>query len=172
MRRTLKRLPLVALIALSACVSVPTGPSALVLPGSRKTFDQFRTDDIACRQFAQEQIGGTTPGQAATDSGVLSAVVGTAVGAAAGAAFGGGEGAAIGAGAGLLIGSAAGAGAAAESSYTAQQRYDFGYEQCMYMKGHKVPVNGRFASSRRYETPTRAAPYPPPPDYPPPPPPR
>lgn len=171
MRPILKGLPLLALIALSACVTVPSGPTYPALPGSRKTFDQFRADDAQCRQYAYDQVGGKTPQQAAADSGVQSAVIGTAVGAAAGALIGGSEGAGIGAGTGLLFGSAAGAGAATQSSYIAQQRYDISYVQCMYEKGHKVPVHGRFAPSPRGATPARA-PYPPPPDYPAPPPPR
>jgi uncharacterized protein YcfJ len=165
--RLLGRLSLLALIALSACATVPSGPSHLVLPGSRKSFDQFRADDAMCRQYAHDQVAGVTPEQAGVDSGVKSAVIGTAVGAAAGALIGGGRGAGIGAGAGLLVGSAAGAGAAAESSYGSQHRYDFSYEQCMYAQGHKVPVHGRFASSRPRST---YAPPPPPPNYPPPPP--
>jgi hypothetical protein len=51
-----------------------------------------------------------------------------------------------------------------------QQRYDFGYQQCMYAKGHRVPVAGRFADphASSYISP----PPPPPPGTPPPPPPR
>ena len=142
-------LPVAALLLLGACVSAPTGPSMLVLPGSGKNFDQFRADEYECRQYAQNQIGGTTAEQASTDSGVKSAVIGTAVGAVAGAIIGGHGGAAAGAGTGLIIGSVAGAGAAQGSAYTLQQRYDIGYQQCMYAKGHQVPVSGRFDNSRR-----------------------
>ena len=74
----------------------------MVLPGSGKSFEQFRTDDYQCRQFAIQQAGGATPNQASAASGVASAAVGTGLGAAAGAAIGGGPGAAIGAGGGLL----------------------------------------------------------------------
>ena len=49
----------------------------------------------------------------------------------------------VGAGTGLLFGSVAGAGAGDASAYELQQRYDSGYIQCMYAKGHKVPVSGR-----------------------------
>jgi len=154
----------VALLALSACVSVPNGPSIMSLPGSGKSFDQFRFDDAECRQFAAVQAGGTTPNQAAADSGVKSAAVGTAVGAAAGAAIGGSSNAAAaGAGAGLLVGALAGSGAANASSYTLQQRYDMGYTQCMYAKGHKVPVSGRFASANERRQPRHYTPPPPPP---------
>lgn len=152
------------LLTLTACVMVPSGPSIMSLPGTGMSFDQFRADDYDCRQYAGVQAGGTTPNQAAADSGVMSAVVGTAVGAVAGAAIGGSSGAGVGAGVGLLTGTLSGSGAANASSYSLQQRYDIGYTQCMYAKGHKVPISGRFESAndqpaRRYGTP----PPPPPP---------
>jgi hypothetical protein len=125
---------------LGACVTVPNGPGALVLPGTGKTFEQFRFDDGDCRQYAQDQLGGATAGSVAADSGVRSAALGTVLGAVAGAAIGGSHGAAVGAGSGLLIGGVAGTGAAQGSAYNAQQRYDFSYQQCMYAKGHRVPV--------------------------------
>jgi hypothetical protein len=59
----------------------------MALPGSGKTFDQFRADDFECRQYAQLQIGGTSPNQAANDSAVTSAVVGTLIWRRTGAAF-------------------------------------------------------------------------------------
>src|ERR1700704_5098541 len=102
---------LIGVLLLGACVSMPKGPSVMVLPGSGKSFDQFRYDDVECRQFADFQIGGGSPSDAAADSVAKSAVVGTAIGAAAGAALGGRSGAAAGAGGGLLIGSAGRGGA-------------------------------------------------------------
>lgn len=160
-------LPLVAL-ALSACTVMPTGPSVMALPGTGKNFDQFRADDAGCRQFAYAQIGGVSADQAAANTAVGSAVLGTAVGAAAGAAFGGGRGAAIGAGAGLLTGSAIGANNAYYSGYGSQRRYDAAYVQCMYASGNKVPVYGNMAI--RSAPPAGAAYYqpappPPPPGY-------
>src|SRR5258708_14192392 len=77
---------------------MPSGPGVMVLPGSGKSFDQFRFDDYECRQYASSQIGGNTPDQAAADSGVKSAVVGAAIGTVAGAALGGSQGAVAGAG--------------------------------------------------------------------------
>ncbi len=131
------------LACLAGCTTLPpSGPSMTVLPGSGKTFDQFRYDDGDCRQYAALQAGGS-PGNAAIDSGVRSTAMGTLLGAAAGAAINGGRGASVGAGTGLLFGSAAGAGAGDASAYGMQQRYDSGYIQCMYAKGHKVPVSGR-----------------------------
>src|SRR5258708_11445418 len=108
---------LIGVLLLGACVSMPKGPSVMVYPGSTKTFDQFRYDDVECRQFADFQIGGGSPSDAAADSVAKSAVVGTAIGAAAGAALGGRSGPAPGAGGGRLIGSAGRARARAKSSY-------------------------------------------------------
>ncbi|HEV7814486.1 MAG TPA: YMGG-like glycine zipper-containing protein [Janthinobacterium sp.] len=147
---------------LGACTVMPSGPSALVLPGTGKSFDQFRADDFSCRNYAQVQIGGTTAQQASVDSGVRSAALGTALGAVAGAAIDGGHGAGVGAGTGLLFGSLAGADAGQASGYGLQQRYDFAYQQCMYADGHRVPVSGRMLN----ET-LRPGTYPPP-DTPPP----
>jgi hypothetical protein len=139
----LRLAPLTAVLMtglLGACVTVPNGPGALVLPGTGKTFDQFRFDEGDCRQYAQDQLGGATAGSVAADSGVRSAALGTILGAVAGAAIGGSHGAAVGAGSGLALGGLAGTGAAQGSAYNAQQRYDFSYQQCMYAKGHRVPV--------------------------------
>jgi hypothetical protein len=170
MNSALRLSPLLALVMLGACTTVPSGPGVMVLPGTGKSFDQFRMDDGECRQFANMQIGGSTPNQAATDSGVKSAAVGTLIGAAAGAAMGGGQGAAVGAGVGLAGGALVGTGTADQSSYNLQRRYDFAYTQCMYAKGHKVPVSGRLMSSEP-SAPAANTPPPPPPGTPPPPPP-
>jgi hypothetical protein len=162
---------LAAALLLGACASVPSGPSVMVLPGTGKSFDQFRADELECRQYAHSQVGGTTPDQAIENSAVKSAAVGAAVGAVAGAVIGGHRGAATGAGTGLIVGSVAGAGAGQGSGRTAQQRYDIGFQQCMYAKGHRVPVAGRFESGRPAPAPAAAAPAtpaPPPPGSPPP----
>jgi hypothetical protein len=175
---TLLRLsPLAALLAVAACTTIPTGPSVMVMPGSGRSFDQFRGDDADCRQFALSQVGGASANEAAVESGVKSAAVGAAVGALAGAAMGGHQGAGVGAGVGLLAGSAAGANASQASGYGSQRRYDNAYIQCMYAKGDRVPVYGRMTSepARAVNPPppayNYAPPPPPPPGYPPPPPP-
>src|SRR5258706_2996357 len=136
-----------AALLLGACVSMPSGPSIMVLPGSGKSFDQFRADDYECRQFANVQVGGADANQAAADSAARSAALGTVVGAAAGAAIGGRSGAAVGAGGGLLIGSAAGAGAGGTSAYRLQPRYGDPDIQFTYAKGPKVPRSGRLTAS-------------------------
>ena len=96
------------LLVLAGCASTPDGPSVLVLPGTGKSFDAFRTDDAECRRYAGEQASGGS-----------------------------------------------------------QQRYDFGYQQCMYARGHKVPVAGRYGESR--DAARRGVPVPPPPPNQPPP---
>src|SRR6266481_2712828 len=114
--------PALTALLLGACVTMPSGPSVMVLPGTGKSFDQFRADDMDCRQFAFSQVGGTDANQAASESAMKSAAVG------------GRSGAAVGAGGGLLVGSAAGADAADRSAYGVQRRYDFAFIQCMYAK--------------------------------------
>jgi hypothetical protein len=172
---TLKLAPAVALLMVSACATIPTGPSVMAMPGTGKNFDQFRADDAECRQYALGQVGGATANDAAIDSGVRSAALGTVVGALAGAALGGThESAGVGAGMGLLMGSLAGASAGQASAYGSQQRYDNSYIQCMYARGERVPVSGRLMSApiQPSRPPANAfVPPPPPPGYPAPPPP-
>ncbi len=137
-----------ALLGLTGCVTVPTGPNVMVLPGTQKPFDVFRAEDLDCRNYAYTSIGGPNGDQAAANSAASSAVAGTLLGAAAGAALGAvsgqaGAGAAIGAGTGLLFGSAAGSNAYGAASYSMQQRYDNAYLQCMYAKGNQVPMAGQ-----------------------------
>lgn len=88
MLRTLKSLMFIFI--LSSCSTMPTGPSVLVLPGDDKDFNQFHTDDVACRQYANELI--TAPQKEP------------------------------------------------DSKEEGQQGYDIGYIQCMYGKGHQIPV--------------------------------
>jgi len=154
---------------LGACASIPSGPSVMVLPGSNKNFDQFRFDDADCKYYASGQMEGKTADQNQTDSVVKSAVLGTVIGAAAGAAMGGHQGAGAGAGAGLIMGTVAGAGAGQSSGYGTQRRYDNAYVQCMYAKGHSVPVAGRHINNPAPQSVTNIPP--PPPGNPPPPPP-
>jgi len=112
-----KKIALSLVVLLAGCASTPSGPGVLVLPGSGKSFDQFRADEQECRQYAQAQIAGGTDG------------------------------------------SLAGAGPSEPSGRTLQQRYDFGYQQCMYAKGHKIPMARHDAD--RYSP--RSTPPPPPP---------
>ena len=120
----------------------------MVLPGSSKSFDQFRSDENQCRQYAHNEVGGVTAKQAATSSSLKSAAMGAGLGAAVGALLGGGEGAAIVAGIGLLAGGLSGSETASASGHTNQQRYDNSYIQCMYAQGHRVPVSGEITKNR------------------------
>ena len=165
-----RRLSPLLLLGLAACVSVPTGPSLMALPGANKGFDQFRADEAMCRDYASQSIGAATADNAAVNAGVSSALIGTLIGAAAGAAVNGSQGAGVGAGVGLVAGSMAGVGAADASRYGTQQRYDQSYVQCMYSRGHQVPLRGGYTVR---QTAVPAAPttdYVPPPGNPPPPP--
>lgn len=152
-------------LVLGACVAAPpSGPAVTVMPGPGKTLAQFQQDDATCRGYAQQTNGGAPAQQAANDSAVGSAVLGTGVGAAAGALLGAaagnaGLGAAAGAGAGLLVGSSAGASNAQASSAQLQHQYDVSYMQCMSAQGESVPpVQQQAVVYPAY--------YPPPPPYP------
>ncbi|WP_322629105.1 glycine zipper family protein [Halothiobacillus sp.] len=158
-------LPIGLLLLLGGCATMPSGPSIMVLPGAGKNFEQFRADEYACRQYAHDSVAGINPNQ----TGVESAVVGTAVGALAGAVIGGNRGAGVGAGDGLIVGSAVGSQNAQMSGYDMQRQYNNTYLQCMYAKGNQVPVNGRFSRQQRMND--LSPPPPPPPGMPPPPPP-
>lgn len=174
---------LFSLLFITACVSMPTGPSVVVLPGKNADFEQFRVDDHSCRDFALEQIGGRSPDDAATHSALSGAAVGAGLGAIAGALIGGGRGAAVGAGTGLLTGTLFGSSEANQTYRGAQYSYDGNYIQCMYAKGHQVPVYGNISrGSYQYSDDDPEAPEytqgkkgaripPPPPGQPPPPPP-
>lgn len=164
------------LLLVAGCASIPTGPSVMALPGTGKNFEQFRSDDAECRQYALHQVGGSGADQAAVDAGVRSAAVGTLVGAVAGAAIGGRGSAGVGAGTGLLVGSMVGTETAQSSAYGLQRNYDNAYIQCMYAKGQRVPVSA--AQRSQLQAPVERAPaapasstYPPPPPGQPPPPP-
>jgi len=125
------------------CATVPSGPSVLVLPAPGKPFDQFRSEDALCQQYARQQIG-LSPQDTVNKNTATGAAVGTAIGAGLGAAIGAasgnaGTGAAIGAGTGLLFGAAQGSSTGQYYGYEAQRRYDNAYIQCMYAQGNSVP---------------------------------
>src|SRR5438105_13091505 len=122
--RTSTRLALAGVLCgtalLSACVTVPSGPSVMVLPGTNKSFDEFQADGFACNQYAQQMTGNAV--QAAADAATANSLAGTVIGAAAGAAIvsvtgRAGPAAAIGAGTGLLFGRARGRNASGMSFY-------------------------------------------------------
>ncbi len=96
-------------LLLSACASLPNSPGILVLPGTGKSFDQFRGDENECRMYAYNH------------------------------------------------------GNSQNAGYGPQQRYDFAFTQCMYAKGHRVPISGRYADAPAVRAPTPSAHLPPPP---------
>jgi len=127
------------LIGLSACATAPMSPSLVTLPGTGRSFDQFRADDYNCRLYGEVQIGLRTA-QSAAAAAMTVGVNPGAPGAMTSAAFiGGGQGGAIGQAVtppGVIPSSNLPAG----TSYAAQQRYDNAYIQCMYASGNRVPV--------------------------------
>src|SRR6185436_14773418 len=173
MKTSVKVAAIGAALLLAGCMTMPSGPTVMVLPGTGMSFDQFRADDLDCRAYANNQTG-ISPNSAAANSGISSAAIGTVIGAVAGGAIGGSSGAAAGAGAGLIGGSMYGASTGYGSGYAVQRQYDNSYTQCMYAKGHKIPTAGTYEGGRRSSysspTPSAAAIPPPPPGAPPPPP--
>lgn len=153
-----------AALILSACATMPTGPSVMVLPAAGKPFDVFQQEDAVCRRWAEQQIG-MSPQAVAEQNTTTGAVAGTAIGAGLGAAIGAtsgraGAGAAIGAASGLLVGASSGANAGQVYGYEAQRRYDISYIQCMYSYGNQVPTTSR-RTNRIYRTPSNWPPPPP-----------
>jgi outer membrane lipoprotein SlyB len=165
--------PFLLLLALSGCVTLPTGPSVNVMPAPGKPFATFQAEDATCRQWAGQHLGSAQ--QTYENNVATGAVAGTALGAGVGAALGSasghaGAGAAIGAASGLLMGTAVGSGSGQAYGWEAQRRYDNGYIQCMYSYGNQVP-----GSRPRAVAAVAPAPPPPPPvavqeELPPPPP--
>ena len=156
---------LIALTTLSACASHPMGPTVAVMPAPNKPFSVFQDDQIICKNYADQQVAGSA--QAANNSALGSAAIGTILGAGLGAAIGGGRGAAIGAAGGAGAGALYGTGQSNTAGLSIQQRYNIAYEQCMYSKGNQVPG---YAAAPAPSAQPPGAPPPPPPGYPPPPP--
>ena len=126
---------------LAGCATTPMGPTVQVMPGRSKSFDAFQTDQLVCKNFAEQQVQGQAEAanQRAVGGAVLTTVLGAGLGAATGAAFGNaGAGAAIGAAAGAGGGSLYGANASSGAQLTIQQQYDNAFAQCMYSKGNQA----------------------------------
>lgn len=173
------RIPIIlaasAALALGGCAVAPTTPTVMVLPGTQKSAEQFRTDSAACQEQARALLANDA--QAANNQAVTNAAVGTVIGAAAGALLGQGSYnpsavAGWGAGTGLLIGSTVGSGNSQAAYYSMQQRFDIAYVQCMYQRGHQVPGQVSYkrqaltAPPQNYPPPNYPPPHYPPPDYP------
>jgi hypothetical protein len=102
---------IISAVLFSACSTMPSGPSVLVLPSAGKNFDQFHNEDLLCRNLTHKQV-------AAVEDDI-------------------------------------------DSKDEAQQSYDIVYIQCMYSKGHRVPVPGLM-----YDMEQEELDQPPPPDMP------
>jgi hypothetical protein len=127
------------LAGLSGCVTAPMSPSLVTLPGTGRSFDQFRADDYNCRLFGEVQIGLRTAQSAAAAAMPVGTNPGAPAATTSAAFVGGGQGGAIGQAVtppGVIPSSNLPAG----TSYAAQQRYDNAYIQCMYASGNRVPV--------------------------------
>ena len=167
---------LLAGVMLSACATIPIGPTVMAWPAPWKPLEVFQSDDAACRQWASQQVG-TEASESANKTLAGGAAAGTILGAGLGAAIGGahghaGSGLVVGAVSGAIVGTAAASGPASGAQYEVQRRYDNAYVQCMYSKGNQVP--GVVGTYRRAVPPPPPPPaYTPPPSgaYPPPPPP-
>jgi len=158
---------LFAMGVLSACATIPAGPSVMVWPGPWKPIEVFQSDDAACRQWASQQVGGGVENANQTLAGgaAVGAMLGAGLGAAIGAATGDlGAGLGIGAASGAILGTAAASGPYYGAQWEIQRRYDNAYLQCMYAKGNQVP------GARTYRQPYPPPPPPPSSAYPPPPP--
>ncbi|HTT81545.1 MAG TPA: hypothetical protein VMF86_17905 [Stellaceae bacterium] len=124
-------------------------------------------DDLACRQYADQQ---TAPlRQQAGANAVGSTLLGAGLGAALGGAFGGGRGAGIGAASGAIVGAGSGAAQAQYSAAYIQQQYNAYYSQCMAARQaqYREPPPGSApgyappaGSAPGYAPPSGAAPYP------------
>ena len=177
---------------LAGCAMDPHGPTVSAFPPPYKPFEVFQQDEYMCEDYAHSQVAGDA--QAANNRAVGAAAVGTALGLALGAATGDGHAAAFGAAGGAAVGGSIGANQSDRANFSLQRRYDNAYAQCMYAKGHRVPVSGQiqYTPSTPYSSapsapsapsmpppppgrPQQALPPgipPPPPGIPPPPPPR
>ena len=166
---------LLALVALSGCATIPTGPSVMVWPGPGKPFEVFQSDDTVCRQWASQQVG-AQPSESANKTLASGAAIGTMLGAGLGAAIGAtsgqmGAGLAIGAASGAIGGTAVASGPSYGAEWEVQRRYDNAYMQCMYAKGNQVPGVARPWRGGAPPPPPPPGFYPPPSSaYPPPPP--
>jgi len=136
-RRTIRSAALLGVLLAAACASQPTSPTVRVLPSPNKPFEVFQEEDAYCRQYASSQVAGEA--DKANSQTLLGTGIGTVLGAGLGAAIGGGRGAAVGAGFGAVGGTAVGASNGDHTQWSAQQRYDYAYEQCMYSKGNQIP---------------------------------
>jgi hypothetical protein len=132
MTHFLKGVPLLALALLAGCYTMPEGPTVTALQGDARNANEFRTDNVDCRQYAAAQ----------TDKAISAAgghpgwVTGVAPGAASDAAMGGRDAT----GAGRTGSVVDGLDSAQFAGFGPQEVYNRAYIQCMYFRGNKVPL--------------------------------
>lgn len=124
-------------LLVAACAQTPMGPTVNVMPGPGRSFSDFQTDQVVCKNFAEQAVAGQA--QNANVRGVGAAALTTVVGAGLGAAIGGGRGAAIGAASGAVGGTGIGAYTSSNAQMSIQDQYNNAFAQCMYTKGDQVP---------------------------------
>ena len=152
------------LIGLSACASAPMSPSLVTLPGTGRSFDQFRADDYNCRLYGEVQIGLRTAQSAAAAAMAVGTNPGASGGMSSAAFIGGAQGGAQGAAIGQAVtppGVIPSSNLPAGTSYASQQRYDNAYIQCMYASGNRVPVYDSGPRPASAATPPSNIPQPP-----------
>jgi len=123
-------------MVLAGCAETPMGPRVQVLPAANKPFQVFQQDQVTCKQFATDQVGGQA--DHANEIAIGTTLLGAGLGAGLGAALGGGRGAGIGAAGGGMLGTAVGVGDTQRDQSAIQQQYDNAYAQCMYAKGNQI----------------------------------
>ncbi len=128
---------LAAPLFLIGCAQTPMGPTVNVMPGPGRSFSDFQTDQMVCKNFAENAVSGQA--RNANVRGVGAAAVTTVLGAGLGAAIGGGRGAGIGAAGGALGGTGVGALTSSNAQGSIQDQYNNAFAQCMYTKGDQVP---------------------------------
>lgn len=99
-----KMIALLMTTLILGCTSVPSGPSALALPGDKASESQFRKDEKACRTYAHEELLSCSHKP--------------------------------------------------QSLEEAQLHFDINYLQCMYTKGHLIPISGEILTDKTGSGPT------------------
>ena len=123
-------------LSLSGCTEI--APTAQILPGPGKTFEQFTADQQACESSTDVQMKPYADRSTERQLGALA--LGTVLGAGLGAAIGGGNGAGIGAAAGAIGGTAVGADQGSSDIQRLQLMYDNYYTACMVTRGNRPPA--------------------------------
>lgn len=132
-------LTFIGALILSACAETPDGPTALVLPGPNKSYEDFQKD----KNFCITQAASAVDDQAEKENhrAILGSLLTAGLGTGLGAAIGGGTGAAIGAGGGALGGAGVAKGYSESKQGNIQTQYDNAFIQCMIAQKNVLPAN-------------------------------